>query len=157
MLFKRTQNIGACELLLHYHQLIGGHVEYLSERNGIVEEVIAQSAVTELEFALKGTNSLKVYPAMISARDAIGDACFLLLEALKGAQQREAVMETFESVTDVALQQEETSRVRVRVTGEDQLQKIVDYHLKAHAILTHSCMKYGLDISSPDGTPAFIM
>jgi len=146
-----------CELLLHYLKDIAGHIEYLEERGGVIEEAVAESAVTALTFALSDINVLKISSLLSSARDGVGDVCYLLIDTLTNAQQREALMETFESVTDTALQSEDISRVHVRVVGKEDLQQLVDYYYKARSLIAHPASKLGLSVSALDSVSGFVM
>ena len=147
MALKKAQNIGTCELLLHYLKVIFDHIEYLETRGGIIEEPVAESAVQTLTFALDDINEHETSPLLKSSRDGVGDACFLLIQLLQTAQRREAMMETFESVRDVALQGMDVSRVAVRVVDGEYLQKVTDYTFKARALLAHPAKRLGVDSS----------
>lgn len=155
MPFRKTIRLATFDLLLHYLRTLKSHLEYLDERGGVVEEAVAQTAVTELSFVLEDLNALKLDDVLAPSRDAIGDVCHLLITALEQAQNREAVMETFEGVRDIALQQQEVHRIDVRAVDRTVLQEVIDYYFRARALITTPAEELGVDITTID-TPSAI-
>jgi aromatic ring hydroxylase len=157
MVFAKAQNTAVAERLLHYMQILKGHLKHLHDQEGIVEETLVQESLVELSVVLDDINSLKTPLLIAPARDAVGDACYLLIQLLDSAQTREAIMATFEGVKDAALQSGDASRTHVRKTDKAKLQESIDYYYKARAILAHPADKLELDITILDSGTGFVM
>jgi len=136
---------------------IAAHLEYVWNKDRVIEQVVADNAVTELSFILEDINALKVGHEMQASRDAVGDVCYLLIRLLADAPQREALLETFEGVRDAALQQEDVGRITVKVIKKKRLRKVTNYYFRARAVLAHPAQKYGIDITSLDSSSGMIL
>ena len=126
------------------------HGEYIEKRDGIIEEPVAQTAESELRFALDDINGLRISGPLQASRDALGDTCFLFIDLLENSERREAMMETFEGVRDTALQEVGVDRVAVRVVDADKLQAAVDYYFRARALFVGPAAERGMDENSLD-------
>lgn len=159
MLFDRSRNITLCELLLHYLKEVAGYLGYLDTCGGVIEEPIAATAEAELVYALEDINTFKAAPLLSAACEAVGDVCFLFSRLLQDAQQYEAIMQTFESVRDAALQEAGCKApTAVREVDKKELQKVIDYYFRARALMVHPAERYGVDLMAAlDIVSGFVM
>ncbi|MCL2818292.1 MAG: hypothetical protein FWD41_00965 [Actinomycetia bacterium] len=157
MLAQRVRNSSATELLVHYMMMIASHLDYIRSRDGIVEKTICDDAATELSFVLDDINALRVDHQVSGVRDAVGDVCYLVVDLLAKAQEREAIMETFEAVKDAALQEEGADRIKVKYARAVDIQHAIDYFYRARALLAEPAQEFGIDIEVLDSPSGIVL